>query len=160
MDPALLWLVVLLLVLAGIAGTVLPALPGTPLIFLGLLLGAWIDRFQRVGWGTLATLALLALVAIGDELLATALGAQRAGASRLGLLGAAAGTLVGLFFGLAGILLGPFLGAVLGELAARRGPLQAGRAGFGTWLGILLGTAAKLAIACTMLGLFGLAYFL
>jgi len=94
------------------------------------------------------------------DLLATSLGAQRAGASRQAILGAALGTVVGLFFGLPGILAGPFLGAVAGEYLARRDVAQAGRAGLGTWLGLVLGAAAKLALAFTMLALFLTAYLL
>ena len=138
----------------------LPALPGAPLVFLGLLLAAWIDGFQRVGWLALTLLGVLTLLSLGVDLLATSLGAQRAGASRQAILGAALGTVVGLFFGLPGILAGPFLGAVAGEYLARRDVAQAGRAGLGTWLGLVLGAAAKLALAFTMLALFLTAYLL
>lgn len=154
------WLLAGILVLVGMAGTVLPALPGAPLVFLGLLLAAWIDGFQRVGWLALTLLGVLTLLSLGVDLLATSLGAQRAGASRQAILGAALGTVVGLFFGLPGILAGPFLGAVAGEYLARRDVAQAGRAGLGTWLGLVLGAAAKLALAFTMLALFLTAYLL
>ena len=89
----------------------------------------------------------------------------RVGASRLAMLGAALGALFGIFLGLPGLLLGPFAGAVAGELLHRRN-LQAGtlghaaKVGAGTWLGILLGTALKLALAFAMLGLFALAWWL
>jgi len=154
------WLLAGILVLVGMAGTVLPALPGAPLVFLGLLLAAWIDGFQRVGWLALTLLGVLTLLSLGVDLLATSLGAQRAGASRQAILGAALGTVVGLFFGLPGILAGPFRGAVAGEYLARRDVAQAGRAGLGTWLGLVLGAAAKLALAFTMLALFLTAYLL
>lgn len=154
----LLWILGVLLILVGLAGTVLPALPGAPLVFAGLLLGAWADGFQKVGVFTLVVLGLLTVASTVIDLLATRLGAQRAGASRLAQVGAVLGTLVGLFFGLPGLFLGPFAGAVIGEYVSRRNWKQAGHAGLGTWLGILLGTAAKLAVAFTMIGIFVTAY--
>lgn len=155
---ALLWIASGLLVLAGIAGTLLPALPGTPLVFAGLLLAAWADGFQRVGLGTIGILAGLTALAFVVDLLATGLGARRAGASRQAVIGAAAGTLVGLFFGPPGILLGPFLGAVAGEWFARRDLGRAGRAGAAAWAGFVLGVGIKLALAFVMVGLFIAAY--
>ena len=155
----LLWVLVAVLVLIGLAGTLLPALPGVPLIFLGLLLAAWLDNFQRIGWPTLTTLGVLTALAVGVDLLATILGAKRVGASKLALLGAMFGSVVGLFFGLIGIFIFPFVGAVVGELIARREMGQAAKVGVATWLGLLLGALAKLALALTMIGVFALAYF-
>jgi uncharacterized protein YqgC (DUF456 family) len=154
----LLWICAALLVLVGIAGTLLPALPGAPLVFGGLLLAAWIDDFARVGGGTIAVLGALTALTYAVDFAASALGAKRVGASKRAILGAAIGTLVGIFFGLPGLLLGPFFGAVVGELTVRRDLGQAGRAGFGTWIGMALGAAAKLALVFTMLGLFAAAY--
>lgn len=159
-DRAPLWLVAGLLVAAGIAGTVLPLVPGAPLVFLGLLVGAWIDDFQRVGAVTLVLLALLTLGSFGIEIWAARHGARRVGASGLALVGAFAGGLAGLFFSLPGVLLGPFLGAFAGEYLARRNLRQAGRAGLGTWLGLLLATAGRLALVITMLGIFATIYLL
>ena len=155
----LLWVLVAVLVLIGLAGTLLPALPGVPLIFLGLLLAAWLDNFQRIGWPTLTTLGVLTALAVGVDLLATILGARRVGASKPALLGAMFGSVVGLFFGLIGIFIFPFVGAVVGELIARREMGQAAKVGVATWLGLLFGALAKLALALTMIGVFALAYF-
>jgi uncharacterized protein len=155
-----LWIVAILLVLAGIAGSVLPALPGVPLVFLGLLLGAWIDHFQKVGWFTLIVLGLLTLLSFAVDFLATSMGAKRVGASKWAVIGSALGTLAGLFFGIPGLILGPFLGAVAGELLARRGQRQAVRSGFGAWVGLLVGTAGKLALIFAMVGIFLTAYAL
>jgi hypothetical protein len=157
---ALLWIVAVVLVLAGIAGTLIPALPGTPLVFGGLLLAAWMDGFQKVGVGTIGFLAALTALAFGVDLLAAGLGARRAGASRRAVVGAAAGTIVGLFFGFAGIVLGPFIGAVAGEWLARRDIGQAGRAGAAAWAGFILGVGLKLALAFVMVGVFAAAYLL
>lgn len=140
--------------LIGLAGIVLPALPGVILIFAGLALAAWAEGYQYVGAGTLVILGVLSLLAWALDWVAGSLGARRFGASRHAVVGAMLGALVGLFFGLPGILLGPFLGAVIGELVARRDLGQAGRAGLGAWLGLLLGVAAKLAISISMIALF------
>jgi len=159
-ERAPLWLLAGLLVAAGLVGTVLPLLPGAPLVFLGLLVGAWVDGFQRVGPVTLSLLALLTLCSFAIELWATRHGARRVGASGLAVFGAVLGGVAGLFFSLPGVILGPFLGAFAGEYLARRDLRQAGRAGLGTWLGLLLATAGRLAIVFTMLGLFATVYLL
>ena len=156
----LLWVLAAVCVAAGIAGIVLPALPGAPLVWLGLLFAAWAEDFTRVSGWTLAFLALLALFTIVIDLLASAAGAKRVGASRWAIVGAAAGTVIGLFLGLPGLVLGPFLGAVAGELVTRPDWRRAGKVGLGTSLGLLLGIAAKIAVVFTMLGVFTLAYLL
>lgn len=138
----------------------LPALPGAPLVFLGLLLAAWAEGFEKVGWFTLVVLGALTLLTFAVDLFAASLGAKRVGASWLALAGAGAGMIVGLFFSLPGIILGPFVGAMLGEYAARRNWAQARKAGFGTWLGLLVGIAGKLTLIFTMVGIFALAYVL
>lgn len=155
----LLWAAVAVLVLIGLAGTLLPVLPGVPFVFLGLLLAAWIDHFQRISWPTLTILGVLTACAIGVDLLASLFGAKRVGASKLALLGAMIGSVVGLFFGLVGIFIFPFIGAVIGELIARKEMGQAAKVGIATWLGLLFGALAKLALALTMIGVFALAYF-
>jgi hypothetical protein len=154
----LLWALSILAVVLGIAGTVVPGLPGAPLVFSGLLLAAWADGFQKVGLPTIAVLALFTAVSVAVDFAASSLGAQRAGASRQAIFGAAAGTVVGLFFGLPGLIGGPFVGAVIGEYLARRSIAQAGRAGLGSWLGFVFGTFAKLVIAFLMVGIFIASY--
>lgn len=164
-DLTTLWYVLAaLLVLVGIAGTVLPALPGTPLIFAGMLLAAWAGAFEQVGGVTLGILGLLTLVSFGIDFLATAMGAKRVGASRLALLGAVIGTFAGLAAGLVGVFIGPFVGALLGELAHRRklgrdDMGQAAKVGLGTWMGIIVGTVLKLGLVFAMLGIFGFAWW-
>lgn len=133
--------------------------PGAPLIFVGLLLAAWAEDFAYVGSGTLAVLGVMALLTYVVDFLAGAAGAKRFGASKRAIIGAAIGALVGLFFGLPGVLLGPFVGAVIGELSAQRSLKNAGRAGFGASLGLVLGAAAKLALGFAMLGIFLVARF-
>jgi uncharacterized protein YqgC (DUF456 family) len=155
-----LWIVAVLLVVAGVAGLVLPALPGAPLLWAGLFCAAWAEDFAFVGAGWLAVLALLAALTWPVDLAAGAVGAKRFGASGRAVAGAALGALVGLFFGLPGILLGPFVGAALAELWARRDLRQAGLSGVGATLGLAIGAAAKLALAFAMLGIFAFVRFL
>lgn len=148
-----------ILILVGIAGVILPALPGLPLVFAGMLLAAWAGDFQQIGWVTLVVLGLLTLLSVGVDFFATLLGAKRVGASKKALLGAVVGTFAGLFFGPIGLFAGPFVGALLGELWHGREIGQAAKVGLGTWLGILLGTVLKLGLAFAMLGLFAFAWF-
>lgn len=152
--------IALLLVLVGLAGTVLPALPGVPLVFAGLAVAAWSDGFQRVGLGTLALLALLTALSVVLDVVSASFATRKLGASRAAALGAAVGTLLGLPFGLVGLFVGPFVGAAACEYWAVRDLRRAGTAGAGGWLGLALAVAARFAVAFTMLGLFILAWFL
>ena len=156
----LLWVVAIVLVGVGLVGIVMPALPGTVLIFAGLLLAAYADHFMRVGGWTLALIGAIALASYGVEFAAAALGAKALGASRRAMLGAALGTLAGLAFGLPGILVGPFVGAVIGELTLHRDLMRAGRAGASAWIGFAIGTAVKVALAFLMIGIFAAALIL
>lgn len=156
--------IALLMVLVGIAGTILPALPGLPLVFAGMLLAAWAGGFEQIGIWTILVLAVLTLVSIGVDFLASAAGAKRVGASRLAVAGALLGTLLGLFFGFVGVFAGPFVGAVAGELLDRRSIAgddlgQATKVGIGTWFGIFIGIVLKLTLAFAMIGIFALAWW-
>lgn len=160
-DPAFIYYVCAgLLVLVGLAGVLLPALPGTPLMFAGMLLAAWADGFQRLGWPTLTVLGVLTALSLLVDLLATAFGAQRVGASRKALWGSVLGGIAGMFFMPIGLFVGPFVGALVGEYWHGRELRQATRVGVGTWLGIVLGTAAKLGLALAMLAAFAVAWLL
>ena len=149
-----LWIVAVLLIVVGVAGTVLPALPGVPLIFGGVLLAAWIGDFQRISVFTVVVLAVLAVVGVVIDYIAAAISAKRAGASKQGIAGAAIGTVAGIFTGLWGLLFMPLMGAAIGEFIAHKDALRAGKVGAATWFGLLVGTAIKLAIAFTMVGVF------
>ena len=154
MADVLWWSLAVALIAAGIAGIVLPALPGTALALAGIVLGAWVDGFTRVGAVTLAVVALLAVLSWVLDYAAAMLGAQRAGASRLAVAGAAIGTVVGLLMGIVGVLLMPLAGAAAGEYLARRDHRGAARVGVATWLGIMAGLVAKVVIAFAMVGVF------
>jgi uncharacterized protein YqgC (DUF456 family) len=153
-TTVLLWVLAGILMLIGLAGTVLPLLPGIPLMLIGMLVAAWAEDFTRITWVTLVILGVLMALSFVVEFVAAALGVKRTGASRQAITGAALGTLLGFFFGFAGLLLGPFIGAVAGELLARRDASAALTAGLGAWVGFVLGAVAKLAVAFTMLGVF------
>lgn len=154
MEITLLWILCAALIVAGLAGTVLPVLPGTVLVWAGIVLGAWIDDFQRVGTTTLVVVTVLAALAWVLDYVAGLLGARRAGASRQALVGAAIGTVAGLFMGVVGVLFMPLVGAALGEYLAQKDQTRAVRVGVATWLGIMLGLLAKVVLAFVMVGLF------
>ena len=160
MSAAALWFLAILLMIVGALGIVLPALPGVPLMLAGMVVAAAIDDFQKIGWLTLGVLGFLTVASIVIEFAASALGAKRIGASPRAVWGALLGTIVGLFFGPIGLIFGPFAGAVVGELTVHGRVDQASRVGVATWLGLLFGTLAKVAIAFAMLGIFALAYFI
>lgn len=142
------------MILAGLVGTILPALPGVPLIFAGMLLAAWVDGFMHIGVWTMVLLGFLCLLAVAVDVVASLLGAKRVGASGWALFGAAVGTFAGFFFGIPGLLLGPFVGALAGELIAGGTMRRATEVGIGTWIGLLFGTLAKIALSFAMLGIF------
>jgi len=149
-----LWILCAVLILAGLAGTVLPVLPGTVLVWGGIVLGAWIDDFTRVGVTTLAVVTVLAVLAWGLDYVAGLMGAKKAGASKLALLGAAAGTVVGLFMGLVGVLFMPLAGAAAGEYLAQKDQARAVKVGVATWVGIMVGLIAKVVLSFIMVGIF------
>jgi uncharacterized protein len=155
MEAALPYMVLAaILVVAGLAGLVLPAVPGPPLIFAGLFLAAWEEDFSYVGTGPLIILGVLALLTYAVDLWATMFGAKKFGASKRAVIGAVIGSIVGLFLGLPGVIFGPFIGAVLGELSARKGLHDAARAGIGATIGLAIGVAVKMALAFSMIGIF------
>ena len=150
----LLWTLVVLLIVAGIAGTLLPMLPGTALVFAGLLLGAWIDDFTRVSGLTVGVLGVLTLVSWAVDYLSGLLGAKKVGATPQAVVGAALGTLLGIFTGLWGLIFMPLAGAAIGEYIAIRDLVQARRVGVATWIGMMVGAVMKIAITFLMIGVF------
>lgn len=153
-QSLILWILGALLAVTGFSGLLLPIVPGAPLLFLGLLFGAWAENFQFVGTWTLLALAGMTALTYVVEFAASIFGVKKFGGSRQAMAGAVAGGLVGMFLGIPGILLGPFVGAVLGELSLQRSLDQASRAGIGTVVGLAIGVAGKLAIGIAMIGLF------
>ncbi|SEK99365.1 hypothetical protein SAMN05428989_1219 [Pseudoxanthomonas sp. GM95] len=143
----------------GVLGVVLPVLPGLPLTFAGMLLAAWVGDFQQVGWVTLTVLALLTALSVIVDVLSTAMGAQRVGASRKAIIGSIIGTFAGLLFLPIGIFVGPFAGALVGELLHGRELRQATKVGLATWIGLVIGMVLKVGLAFAMLALFFVMWF-
>ena len=148
------WLVSTALILLGLAGIVLPALPGTLLVWAGIALGAWIDDFARVGWFAVAAVTVLAILAFVLDYISAVLGARRVGASRQAIWGAALGTIAGIFMGIVGVFVMPLVGAAAGEYLARREHGRALHVGVATWLGLMAGMLAKFVLAFVMIGIY------
>lgn len=168
------WLLAISLMVVGVAGAILPVLPGTILVLAGVFVGAWIDGFARVSGWTVGFIAVLALLAWATDYVAALLGAKKAGASPAAVAGAAIGTLLGIFMGFVGLLFMPLAGAMAGEYwhqARRNGGFaqpgdhvlagqQAARVGVATWLGQLIGTVVKVVLTFLMIGVFVVAYWI
>lgn len=153
-----LYVLAALLMIGGLVGNILPALPGIPMIFGGIWLAAALDGYRHLGMWWLLVIGAVGTLGILVDFFAATLGAKRVGASRLALTGAALGTLIGMLFGIAGLLLGPFVGALLGELATGTSVLRSAHVGAATWIGLLFGTLVKLVLSFMMIGLFGFAW--
>jgi uncharacterized protein YqgC (DUF456 family) len=149
-----LWILGVVLVIVGLVGTVLPALPGAMLIVAGLVVAAWADGFTKVGALPLVVIGVIGATSYLVDFAAAALGAKKFGASPRAMVGAGLGTLLGLFLGLPGIIIGPFVGAVIGELTVHRDMAKVGKAGLAAWIGFLIGMAVKVGIAFLMIGIF------
>lgn len=154
MTDAIWWILSIGLIVAGLAGIVLPALPGTLFVLAGIVLGAWIDGFQRVGWFAIGAVTVLAVIAWAMDYVAAVLGAKRVGASRQAIVGAAIGTVAGVFTGFVGVLFLPLVGAAIGEFMARREHGRALQVGIATWIGLMAGMLAKFVLAFVMIGIF------
>ena len=157
---ALLWFVAIALIVTGVLGTILPAIPGVTLVFLGMLLAAWIDHFARLPVWLVVIFGVLTAIAWAVDYFAAAAGAKRAGASKLAVIGAIIGTIAGIFTGFVGLVFMPLVGAAVGEYIAQRDLRRAGSVGVATWLGLLIGTAVKVAIVFAMIGAFVVALLL
>ncbi len=148
------------LIVGGVVGNVLPALPGIPMIFGGIWLAAAVDEYRHLGLWWLLIIGALGTLGVIVDFVSASLGAKRVGASKRAMTGAALGTVVGMFFGLAGLLLGPFVGALLGELLSGTSILRSAHVGAATWMGLLFGTLVKLVLSFMMIGLFGFAWLI
>jgi uncharacterized protein YqgC (DUF456 family) len=155
MMHVLLYAIASTLIVAGLAGAIVPTLPGIPLIFGGIWLIAGVDGYHHVGLWWLVGIGGVGAVGLTLDFVAGALGAKRVGASKQAVWGALAGMIIGLFFGLPGVLLGPFFGALIGELAAGNSVLRSTHVGVGTWVGLIFGTSIKLVSSLMMVVLFG-----
>lgn len=149
-----LWLLSTTLIVVGIIGTVLPALPGVLFVFAGILLGAWIDDFSIVSVGSVVATGVIAVLAWALDYVAGIMGAKKVGASRQAIIGSLIGTVAGVFSGLWGLLFMPLLGAAIGQYLYDRDLIRAGNVGIATWLGMVAGMLAKIALSFLMIGIF------
>src|SRR5215210_506876 len=145
------WFAAIVVMAIGLIGTVLPVLPGTTIILAvavvhRLMLGAE----KGMAWWGIAGLVLLTLVSYGLDFASSYFGAKYFGASRWGVAGAVIGGIVGIFTGFVTLLVLPIAGAILGELIGGQRLIRAGKAGWGTLLGTLVGMIGKLAIGLAM----------
>jgi uncharacterized protein YqgC (DUF456 family) len=165
MEPAasLLTLAAYLLIILGLAGSILPILPGPLLIWLGAILWGWVDGFQRVGWPTLAILGVLMVLAWTSDLVLSTYGTRRAGASWKAIAGAIVGGIMGavLLTGVVpviGTVVGTILGAVMGILLIEyydKGDWrQAMRASKGYIFGSLAARVLELFLSLLMVAIF------
>lgn len=140
------WVLVGVMVI-GVIGAVVPGVPGSSLILGAIAVWAFATGWSGVGWALGVAIAVL-LLSVGIDLLATYVGAKRAGASKWGQIGAIVGLFLG-FFGLLpawliggpllGIFVGPLLGAIIGEYLYRRDFKIAVKAGIGVVVSSLIG---------------------
>ena len=152
-----LYLLAAALVVGGVAGAILPVLPGIPMIFGGIWLAAAVDEYRHLGWGWLVAIGIVGAIGIALDFISASLGAKKIGASPQALWGAGVGTFAGMFFGIPGLIVGPFAGAMAGELWSGRSVLRSAHVGVGTWVGMLVGILAKVVISFLMIGMAGLA---
>jgi uncharacterized protein YqgC (DUF456 family) len=149
-----------ILLVAGLGGAIVPALPGVPLAWLGLFIYALATGFERISIAAIVVFFVLMLFTLILDITAPLLGAKKYRASKFGIIGAFLGFVVGIFvLGLWGIILGPLLGAFLGELIARGKPKQALGSALGTFLGFIAGTLFKTVLVLVMVGFFIASFF-
>src|SRR4051812_39421069 len=146
------WFLTIVLFAIGLIGTIAPVLPGTTIILAAAIIHRiMLGADKSIGWYTMIVLVLLTLATYALDVLAGYLGAKYFGATKWGTFGAILGALVGLFFGLIGLFIGPVVGAMVGEVIAGKRMIDAGRAGWGSLLGNIGATLAKLIIALEMI---------
>ncbi|MGB2831583.1 MAG: DUF456 domain-containing protein [Methylotenera sp.] len=154
-----LWVLAIGLVILGVVGTLLPMLPGTPLVFAGLLLAAWLGGFAKVSVFVVVIIGLIAALAWGVDFVASIITAKKVGASKQALWGTAIGGFVGIFAGIPGLIIGPAIGAILGEMLTHQDASRATTVGLAAGLGFVLALVVKIVLTTVMLGIFAYAYY-
>jgi hypothetical protein len=144
----------LLVMCIGLAGSILPMLPGSPIVLAAAILHKLYFGADGANLWVLAVLAAFVLLSLGLDYLATSVGARKLGGSWKGMAGAVLGGIVGLFFSIPGILLGPFIGAFLFEYVGDYEYKRALRAGAGATLGLLVSAVGKFSVCVVMIALF------
>lgn len=145
----------LIIMAVGLVGSILPVIPGIPLIFLGYVLYGFFTSWQYFGAGTIIFWGVVTAVTFAMEYYAGVIGAKRSGSSILGIWGSFIGAVIGMIvFNLAGLIVGTFAGAVAGELLAGRPAGEALRSGKGALIGFFAGSLFKLVVGLVMMGTF------
>ncbi|MDP3741229.1 MAG: DUF456 domain-containing protein [bacterium] len=140
-----------ILVVLGVAGAILPFLPGPPLSLAGLLIYGFATGFEKMSVTVVIVFAALTLLTIILDVFAPAMGAKGHKASHHGVVGSIIGAFAGLFLlGPLGIILGPFIGGFLGEYLKRHDPQKAWHTAVGAFVGFLWGTLARFAVSLAM----------
>jgi uncharacterized protein YqgC (DUF456 family) len=144
-----------ILMAVGLAGTILPVVPGITLIYCAYVLYGFMTSWRQFGAGTVIVMGIVTAVILALDLSGPALGARRSKGSILGMWGSLIGSVIGLlFFGLPGLVIGTLGGAVVGEIMAGRPPREAMRSGVGALAGLLVGGLVKLVVGLIMVGTF------
>ena len=154
-----LWIVAVASIVIGVAGAVVPALPGIPMIFVGALIAAWIGDFAHITWVTLVVLGVLTIIGLAVDWVAQTMGAQRAGATKYGIVGSMVGTVLGLFMGIFGILFMPLIGAFVGEYIGQRDLRVATNVGWATWVGMELKQNRRKSLLAAAPAVFSFVFF-
>ncbi len=151
------WMLTILLTLAGLLGVLVPLIPGTTLILLGFVIHALVLP-GSLSWGVMGWITLAWFASVVIDFLGVLVGTRLFGGTKWGMAGATGGAFVGMFFSLPALLLGPIFGAVVAEkYAAKRTRQESLRAGFGAAVGFILSTGGRLVCAFIMVAIF-LAY--
>ena len=149
------WFVTISLFAVGLIGTVVPILPGTTVILAAAIMHRlMLSADKSIGWRTIAILTLLTFISYAFDFLGSYFGAKFFGATKWGAFGAILGAVIGLFFGIIGLFVGPVIGAITGEFIAGKRMIDAGRAGWGSFIGNLGAMIGRLLIALAMISIF------
>ncbi|MFM7180413.1 MAG: DUF456 domain-containing protein [Verrucomicrobiales bacterium] len=156
MTDLLFWSLTCVLMLVGLAGTILPLLPGQIIVMAAAVLHYFtVGAEQSPGWTGYIIMGVLLALSYLLEYAGSALGTKKFGGTKAGMAGALIGGLVGIFFGFVGIIIGPILGALFAELViAGREWRESGKAATGAFIGFLLGMVGKFGCTVAMIGVF------
>ena len=150
----LLFVIALAVMFVGLAGVILPVLPGVPLIFGAAVLYGILTGFEDIDLTVILILAGFTVAALVVDYLANFISVRKMGGSVVGAIGAVVGLMIGIFIGVVWIIVLPFVLAVTFELIAGRESRQALKSGMGSFVGLLFGGLTRFIIGCVMIGIF------
>lgn len=145
----------IILIFSGLVGTIIPMLPGIPMIYTGFIIYGLGSHWKDYGVNAMIFWGVITVFMVFLDYYAGALGAKKYGASMAGIWGSIIGGILGvIFLGFVGIIFGPLIGAVAGELLSGKSQKAAWKSGWGTLIGFLAGSLFKLIVGFTMVGTF------